>query len=93
MWQVGAVQALVEVQRLQNIPGFKQLLQITFIRALLQSIFPSEQQPLHGRPTTMFSQMFMIRTLLCAKIQAVGQRQAWPRTMCVSMHPSNADVP
>ncbi|KAK9809699.1 hypothetical protein WJX73_006828 [Symbiochloris irregularis] len=38
---IGAVQALVEVQRLQNIPGFKQLLQITFIKSLLQSIFPS----------------------------------------------------
>ena len=38
---VGAVQALVEVDRLQNIPVFKQLLRITFIRALLQSVFPS----------------------------------------------------
>lgn len=42
---VGAVQALVEVQRLQNIPVFKQLLQITFIKSLLQSIFPSESIP------------------------------------------------
>ena len=38
---VGAIQALVEVDRLQNVPGFKQLLQITFIKALLQSVFPS----------------------------------------------------
>ena len=64
MWQVGAVQALVEVQRLQNIPGFRQLLQITFIRALLQSIFPSEQQPLHGICIMVFSQMITIHTSL-----------------------------
>ena len=37
---VGAVQALIEVQRLNSIPGFKELNSITFINALIQAILP-----------------------------------------------------
>lgn len=38
---VGAVQALVEVDRLRSIPFFNTLVNIQFINAILQSILPS----------------------------------------------------
>ena len=38
---IGAIQALVEVDRLDTVPFFKQLLEISFVKALLQSVLPS----------------------------------------------------
>jgi hypothetical protein len=37
---VAAVQAIIEVDRLKNIVVFKQLVNITFIRSLIESILP-----------------------------------------------------
>ncbi|KAK9845039.1 hypothetical protein WJX74_009951 [Apatococcus lobatus] len=40
MIPVGAIQAILEVQRLQNITPFKQLVNISFTRSLIESILP-----------------------------------------------------
>ena len=37
---IGAVQAIIEVDRLRNVPGFKQLVSITFVRSLIEAILP-----------------------------------------------------
>lgn len=39
---IGAVQAIIEVNRLSKIPGFKQLVSISFIRSIIQAILPGE---------------------------------------------------
>ena len=41
---VGAIQAILQVNRLQNITPFKQLVNISFTRSLIQSILPGESQ-------------------------------------------------
>ena len=37
---VAAVQAIIEVDRLNGIPGFKKLIDITFIRSIIEAILP-----------------------------------------------------
>ncbi len=37
---IGAIQAILEVQRLDNITPFKQLVQISFTRSLIESVLP-----------------------------------------------------
>jgi len=62
---VAAVQAIIEVDRLKGIPGFKQLVDITFTRSLIQAILPGappltlsslapmlNRQPEHALPWT-----------------------------------------
>ena len=39
---VGAIQAILEVQRLSKYPPFKQLVKIAFTRSLIEAILPSE---------------------------------------------------
>ena len=37
---VGAVQAIIEVDRLRNIPGFNTLVSVTFLRSIIEAILP-----------------------------------------------------
>ena len=42
---IGAIQAIIEVDRLDNIVVFKQLVSITFVRSLIEAILPGEGPP------------------------------------------------
>ena len=43
---IGAVQAIIEVDRLKNIPVFKQLVNISFIRSIIEAILPGRSSTL-----------------------------------------------
>ena len=42
---IGAIQAIIEVNRLEKIVVFKQLVSVAFVRSLIEAILPGEGPP------------------------------------------------